>query len=54
MRMALIVGVNHYEHGNSLFGCVDDAQAVKAALERNGDGTVNFDCKDLTATGPDD
>jgi Caspase domain len=54
MRLALIVGINHYEHGGGLFGCVDDAHAVKAALDRHGDGAVNFDCKLLTGTGPTD
>ena len=54
MRIALIVGVNYYEHGGALFGCVDDAHSVKAVLERHGDGTVNFDCKLLTGTGPTD
>jgi uncharacterized caspase-like protein len=54
MRIALIVGINYYEHGHSLFGCVDDAHAVKAVLERHGDGAVNFDCKLLTGTGPTD
>ena len=33
-RIALVVGINHYTHGGSLFGCVDDAHAVKAVLER--------------------
>lgn len=54
MRIALIVGVNYYEHGGSLFGCVDDAHAVKTVLERHGDGSINFDCKLLTGTGPSD
>ena len=54
MRIAFIVGINYYEHGNSLYGCVDDAHAVQAALERHGDGSVNFDCKILTGTGPND
>lgn len=54
MRIALIVGINYYEHGNPLYGCVDDAHAVQAALERHGDGSVNFDCKLLTGTGPAD
>jgi hypothetical protein len=54
MRKALIVGINYYEHGNPLFGCVDDAHAVKALLERNGDGTINFDIKFLSGTGPTD
>ncbi len=54
MRIALIVGVNYYEHGGVLFGCVDDAHSVKAVLERHGDGAVNFDCKLLTGTSPND
>ena len=52
MRIALIVGINHYDHGGPLFGCVDDAHAVHAVLERHGDGSINFDCKLLTGTGP--
>lgn len=54
MRIALIVGINHYEHVTSLFGCVDDAHAVKTVLERHGDGAVNFDCNLLSGTGPTD
>jgi hypothetical protein len=56
MRKALIVGINYYVHGKSLFGCVDDAHAVKAVLERHGidGGSVNFDCRLLTGTGPTD
>jgi hypothetical protein len=37
-----------------LFGCVDDAHAVKAVLERHDGGSINFDCKLLTGTGPTD
>lgn len=54
MRIALIVGINYYEHGSPLFGCVDDAHAVKAVLERHDGGAVNFDCMLLTGTGPSD
>jgi len=54
MRIALIVGINYYEHGSNLFGCVDDAHAVKAILERDDGGAVNFDCRLLTGTGPSD
>lgn len=54
MRIALIVGINYYEHCSPLFGCVDDAYAVKAVLERHDGGAVNFDCKLLTGTGPSD
>jgi len=54
MRKALIVGINYYKLGNTLFGCVDDAHSVKAVLERHDGGAVNFDCKLLTGTGPND
>ena len=52
MRKALIVGINYYEHVSALYGCVDDAYAVKSVMERNSDGTVNFGVKLLTGTGP--
>ncbi|WP_328224017.1 caspase family protein [Streptomyces sp. NBC_00104] len=42
MRKALIVGIDHYENLENLTGCVNDAFAVKAAIERNSDGTLNF------------
>ena len=54
MRIALIVGINYYAHGDPLYGCVDDAHAVKAVLERHDGGEVNFDCMLLTGTGPTD
>lgn len=54
MRKALAVGINFYEHASALHGCVDDAHAVKSALERNSDGTVNFGVKLLSGTGPTD
>jgi len=54
MRKALVVGINYYEHVSGLFGCVDDAHSVKAALERHGDGSINFDARLLTGTGPTD
>lgn len=54
MRKALVVGINYYAHGSPLFGCVDDAHSVKAILERHGDGSVNFDTRLVTGTGPTD
>lgn len=54
MRIALIVGINYYQHGDPLFGCVDDAHAVKAVLARHDGGNVNFDCVLLTGTGSTD
>lgn len=50
MRIALIVGINYYQYSAPLYGCVDDAQAVQAVLERHGDGSVNFDCSLVTGT----
>ena len=42
MRKALIVGIDHYANIGNLTGCVNDAYAVKTAIERNSDGTLNF------------
>ncbi|WP_433679692.1 caspase family protein [Nocardia sp. CA-119907] len=42
MRKALIVGIDYYEYGDDLSGCVADALAVKGVLERNADGGLNF------------
>ncbi|MGN6343268.1 MAG: caspase family protein [Ginsengibacter sp.] len=50
MKAAVIVGINYYEHGNPLYGCVNDAYSVKSILERNADGSINFECKLLTAS----
>lgn len=50
MRKALCVGIDNYKKINDLHGCVNDANGVKAALERNGDGTLNFSTKLLCAT----
>lgn len=52
MRKALIVGIDYYEHAPQLFGCVRDAHNVRSILERNSDGTVNFDVLMLTGSGP--
>jgi hypothetical protein len=54
MKIALIVGINHYQFGSPLFGCVNDAYNVKSVLERNGNGSVNFDCKLMTASSSTD
>ena len=54
MRIALIVGINYYDACSPLFGCVDDAYSIKAVLERNDGGIINFDCQLLTGTGPTD
>lgn len=54
MKIALIVGVNHYSYGGDLYGCVNDAYNVKGILERNFDGSINFDCKIRTASSDSD
>ncbi len=54
MRKLLVVGINYYEHVSPLYGCVNDAHAVKSVLERNSDGTINFGVKLLSGTGPTD
>jgi Caspase domain len=55
MRKALIVGIDHYSHVKPLSGCVNDAHAVKAVLERHADGTVNFGTpRMLVGAGPAD
>lgn len=53
MRKALVVGIDYYEHIGRLSGAVNDAYSVKAALERNADGTLNFTTPHvLVGTGP--
>lgn len=51
MRKALCVGIDNYEHIDDLYGCVNDANSVKKALERNGDGSLNFSVRSLCTTG---
>lgn len=48
MRRALSVGIDEYEFG-PLNGCVNDAQRMKAVLEKQQDGSPNFECKTLLA-----
>ncbi len=50
MRKALIVGINYYQHINSLKGCVNDAYGVKSVLDRHADGTINFGTNLVVAT----
>lgn len=52
MRKALVVGIDYYETISPLFGCVNDAYAVKAVFDRHSDGTKNFDVNIEVATGP--
>ena len=47
MKKALIVGIDNYPNGNDLSGCVNDAVEVASTLERNGDGSPNFEVRRL-------
>jgi hypothetical protein len=42
MKKALLIGINDYPNGNRLTGCVEDINNLKAVIERNSDGKVNF------------
>lgn len=44
MKRALLIGINNYP-GHELNGCIEDIEQVKAAIEKNGDGTPNFEVK---------
>lgn len=48
MRRALLIGIDHYT-ASPLTGCVADAQGMASLLERNEDGTLNYDVKLVTS-----
>lgn len=48
MRRALCVGVDQYGFG-SLNGCSNDAKRMQHVLEKNEDGSPNFECRLLIA-----
>lgn len=51
MRKALCIGINNYYNSqNNLHGCVNDANKVKDLLERNEDGTLNFETRLMYTT----
>lgn len=47
MRRALLIGINKYPAGNELHGCIEDINAMGEVLERNEDGSKNFDIMPL-------
>ncbi|HFE9702714.1 TPA: caspase domain-containing protein [Clostridium perfringens] len=47
MKRALIIGLNNYP-GAPLNGCINDANNIYDALEKNSDDSPNFDCKLIT------
>lgn len=52
MRKALVVGIDFYQQISPLYGCVNDAFAIKTVLDRHSDGTKNFDVNIEVSTGP--
>jgi Caspase domain len=54
MRKALVVGIDYYQNTSQLYGCVNDAYAVKNALERHADGSVNFGVKVMAGASSSD
>jgi len=48
MKKALVIGIDDYAT-SPLQGCVNDAVAVANMLEKNGDGSPNFDIRLLTS-----
>jgi len=48
MRRALVIGIDDYP-SSQLRGCVNDANAIATVLEKNGDGSPNFDVRLLTS-----
>jgi hypothetical protein len=51
-RRALLIGIDDYDNISSLRGCVNDAREMSTVLERNEDGSRNYDCRVLTSPGP--
>lgn len=54
MRKALLIGIDHYDYIDALYGCVNDAFGVKSMLDRHADGFVNFGARLITGAGPKD
>jgi len=44
MKRALVIGINNYP-ATPLTGCINDASAFAATIEKNGDGSPNFAVK---------
>lgn len=54
MRKALIVGIDYYSDGSRLHGCVNDSFEVKSVLDRNADGSPNFNILHLKSSSAED
>lgn len=46
MKKALLIGINDYPI-QPLRGCIEDVRTLHSVLERNGDGSKNFDILSL-------
>lgn len=46
-RRALLIGIDEYPDPNKLNGCTNDVDIIKSVLEKNGDGSDNFDIEEL-------
>lgn len=44
LRRALLVGIDTYDHFNSLGGCVNDVRRLQPLLAKHENGDPNFDC----------
>lgn len=53
MRRALIIGIDKYPN-SPLYGCENDAASVASILEKNGDGSPNFDVRLITSDNTPD
>jgi len=51
-KRALLIGIDKYDNVTSLTGCVADATAMSKLLQRNEDGSPNFECRTFTSPGP--
>jgi len=47
-KRALLIGIDSYNSLPSLSGCVSDATQICSLLERNEDGSPNYDCRLIT------
>jgi hypothetical protein len=52
-KRALIVGIDEYDGGGSLTAAVADATEMAEVLRRNGDQSLNFECRLFTSPGPE-
>ena len=44
-KKALLIGINDYPDPHKLRGCLEDINCLRLAIEKNGDGSPNFDIR---------